>query len=167
MKGFTFHLLFKKLYEIETQMSLAAKLKAFLRAASFLNLHCTVPDTGNLLPGLVILFKWRAFVEFCRVDCLKYWVGQEKSSLGFVITSYGKTRTNFWASPVTGTVWSQGRSNEQYTTADPDFVVEFMDVHRGAVRTCQGLPPLICLAPGLRVSCSGKQGLQNRKENTS
>ena len=57
MKGFTFYLLFKKLYEIETQMSLAAKLKAFLRAASFLNLHCTVPDTGNLLPGLVILFK--------------------------------------------------------------------------------------------------------------
>jgi hypothetical protein len=57
MKGFTFYLISKKLYEIETQMSLTAKLKAFLRAASFLNLHCTVPDTGNLLPGLVILFK--------------------------------------------------------------------------------------------------------------
>ena len=127
-------------------------------------LHC--PRHGQPTPGLVMLFKWRVF-DVCRVDCLKYWVGQEKSSFGFAITSYGKTRTNFWASPVTGTVWSQGRSNEQYTTADPDFVVEFMEVHRGAVRTCQGLPPLICLAPGLRVSCSGKQGLQNRKENTS
>lgn len=102
MKGFTFYLISKKLYEIETQMSLTAKLKAFLRAASFLNLHCTVPDTGNLLPRLVILFKWRAF-DVCRVDCLKSWVGQEESPLGFAITSYGKTRTNF------GPTQSQGQ----------------------------------------------------------
>lgn len=57
MKGFTLYLRFKKLYEIGTQMNLAAKLKAFLRAASFLHLHCTVPDTGNLFPGLVMLFE--------------------------------------------------------------------------------------------------------------
>ena len=76
----------------------------------------------------------------------------------FSLRRYGKIPANFWANPVTGTVWSQGRSTQQCTTADPDFAVEFMDVHRGAVRTCQGLPPLFCLAPGLRVSCSGKQG---------
>lgn len=104
------------------------------------------PRHRQSTPGLVMLFEWRAF-DVCRVDCLKYWVGQEKSSLGFAITSYGKTRTNLWAKPVTGTVWSQGRSNEQCTTADPDFVVEFMYVHRGAVRTCQGLPHLFCLPP--------------------
>ena len=37
-------------------------------------LHC--PRHGQPTPGLVMLFKWRVF-DVCRVDCLKYWVGQK------------------------------------------------------------------------------------------
>ena len=47
----TFYLIFQQLYELETQVSLATEPKAFLGAVSFLNLHCTVPDMGNLHQG--------------------------------------------------------------------------------------------------------------------
>ena len=47
----TFYLVFQQLYEIETRVSLATEPKAFLGAVSFLNLHCTVPDMGNLCQG--------------------------------------------------------------------------------------------------------------------
>ena len=48
---FTFYLIFQQLYEIETRVSLATERRAFLGDVSFLNLHCTVPDMGNLRQG--------------------------------------------------------------------------------------------------------------------
>ena len=51
VKGFTWYLIFQQLSEIETQVSLAAEPKAFLRAVSPLNLHGTVPDMGSLDQG--------------------------------------------------------------------------------------------------------------------
>ena len=47
----TFYLIFQQLYEIETRVSLATEQRAFLGDVSFLNLHCTVPDMGNLRQG--------------------------------------------------------------------------------------------------------------------
>ena len=51
VKGFTWYLIFQQLSEIETQVSLVAEPKAFLRAVSPLNLHGTVPDMGSLDQG--------------------------------------------------------------------------------------------------------------------
>ena len=73
----TFYLIFQQLYELETQVNLATEPKAFLGAVSFLNLHCTVPDMGNLHQGWLCCSNERVF-NVCRVDCLKYWVGHKK-----------------------------------------------------------------------------------------
>ena len=58
---------------------MAVKPKAFLGAASFLNLHLTVPDMGSLLPALVILSNEEYFY-LCRANCLKYRVGRKVRS---------------------------------------------------------------------------------------
>ena len=76
-----FHILliFHQLHDTETQVSFTVKPKAFLGAASCLNLHCTVPDMGNLHQGWLSCPNEEYFY-LCRANCLKYWVGQKVHS---------------------------------------------------------------------------------------
>ena len=83
-EGFHILLIFRQLYDTETQVSLAVKPKAFLGAALFVNLHCTVPDALPSEPSGKSAYSQcrlsRSNEEFsylCRVYCLKYWVGRK------------------------------------------------------------------------------------------
>jgi len=110
MKGFTFYLIFQQLSE--TQVSLPAEPKAFLRAISPLNLHGTVPDMGNLDQSWLHCSN----EEFLMFEEFTVW--NIEFGLCFPLTSY----------EIRGTVWAQGIAYEQRDTAESDLVVDFMYV---------------------------------------